>query len=170
MSALFLILFPVAFALASLAVGWLTSANPIIAAAVSLPAGVWVFSLRRQWEPGMGIGFALVVVLAGLGMWNSMPVWAAYGAVLAGLLGWDIYGLQARAGYAVDDDARRAFVRRHLARLGLWLAASLGLGAFALLGQVRFSFTQAFLLVAFVLAGIGSMISWLRKRGNPTGV
>ncbi len=170
MNSLFLISFPVAFSLVSLAAGGLASSNPLMAAAVFLPAGVWVFSLRRHWEPGMGIGLALVVVLAGLGMWTRMPVWAAYGAVLAGLLGWDIYGLQVRAGYAVDDDARWAFVRRHLVRLGLWLAASLGLGAFSLLGHVRFSFNQAFLLIVLILAGIGLMVSWLRKRGKSTSV
>lgn len=161
-----LMVFSLSVSLSGLAIGWFASANPLLAAAVFLPAGVWVFSLRRQWAPGLGIGFALVVVLAGVGMWNLVPTWAAYTAVVAGLAGWDLYGLQSRANFAADEQAREVFVRRHLLRLGVWLAASLGLGAFAIFGQVRFSFNQAFLLLILVLTGIGLMVSWLRRREN----
>ncbi len=152
--------------LTGLMYGWFLSVDSLVAMAVFLPAGVWAYSLRREWQLGYGLGFVFVTFLAAVGMWRGMPVWLGLTAVIAAILFWDLTNLQSRANFAADDEGREVFVRRHLFRLFLWLMAAVGLGAFALLGKMRFSFNQALGLLALIIIGLGFMVYWLRTRGQ----
>ena len=154
----------IALSALALAAGYAPDAAPAWYAAIGLVALLW---LAAEWQGrgrATGLAFALVVVLAAVGvLLGHRVLWLAL-AVTAAVTAWLLGGLTRRLAalpHVPDRDARaRRFARRLLALDAL----SLALAAVALQVHVDLTFAVALLLGGLLVYALSRVIGTLRRE------
>jgi hypothetical protein len=124
--------------------------------------GLWLLALLRGWRRFDHTGLAGIVVLAGVGVWLTLPALLLVCSVVAALAGWDLARFDRRAA-GVQIAGAEALVRAHLWRLALATGSGLLLGVLALSIRVSLGFGVALLLAALALIGLSRAIGHLNR-------
>jgi hypothetical protein len=136
------------------------------------PAGVlilliafWIFAFVRRWKWIHTPGLYLVFGFAAAGFFlNLGSAFLFLGAFLA-LAGWDLADFASRIHLAGPEADTKSLQNRHFLRLGLVLAAGIGLVLVALNLHPRVPLGWAAMLAVLAAWGLGSLIHRL-LRGN----
>ncbi len=130
-------------------------------AATALVLGsTWAWSHwrhRHPWGTGAFIG---LVVIAAIGVWQSLSATALLLAATAALVSWDLEQFLARWSGIVTVSAETTYVRSHLARLGLAAGGGWALGWLALTVRFTLEFGGVVILGLSAFAGL----VWLAMR------
>jgi hypothetical protein len=123
----------------------------------------WLFAIWQDWKLYSSIALLISTILAALGLWFGFsPGWMFAGGIFA-LIAWDMTDFRQRLRGMADDDDRRGFERRHLARISLVAFIGLFLASIAMLVRVQFTFDWSALLVIVALLGLGQLVGWFRR-------
>jgi hypothetical protein len=136
----------------------------LVARAMLFLGALWLFAGRQRWVWFSTIALAILVCLAGYGLWIELsPGWMISGS-LGGLLAWDLTDFMRRLRLAPLMDDLRALERRHLTRLTIVLLLGIALASIAMLVRMEFTFEWLMLLTLVAVLGVTQLVSWLRRR------
>lgn len=129
---------------------------------VLTPLGLYL--IKRKYIPTLGLFLALTVLTAAFGLWSQIDLSLALLAVFCTLAAWDLDNFSRRLAYASAEDDPAALERQHLLWIGLVLLLAAGLSFLSPSIHFQSNFERAVLLVVVMFAGIGALVSWLRRR------
>ena len=83
--------------------------------------------------------------------------------VIGALVAWDLDGFRGRLKLVSERDDKPEMERRHLARLTMYVIATLAFVSLAMLVQLRFTMEWAMLLALIVVLGFMQIVAWIKK-------
>lgn len=123
-----------------------------------------LYLVKRKYVPTLSLSLALTVLTAAFGLWSKIDLSLALVAVFCLLAAWDLDSFSRRLAYASPEDDPATLERQHLMWIGLVLFLGAGLSYLSPSIHFQSNFERAVLLVLVMFAGIGALVSWLRRR------
>jgi hypothetical protein len=118
---------------------------------------------KQLWRGLASPLFLVLVVLAGLGIYQgATPLWMFLGTVAA-LITWDLDHFVAYLAQAEEIEAEAALQQAHLKRLQLTTILSLLLGGAALALQLNLNFGFAIFLTLLMVVSLALAVRFIRR-------